>query len=524
MNYIGIYTRKSIYSDKSDSVQTQLELCKDYVSRMYPDHNYKLIVYSADEGYTGANTDRPGYKKMMEDIEKNRVNLIICYKIDRISRDVKDFSNTFSIMQQHGVSFVSVKEQIDTTTPLGRAMMYICSVFAQMERETIAERVRDSSLALAKTGKWAGGKPPLGYKRERASLDGKEHTILVPNPEEIPFLQMIYDTFLEGYSLNRLEKKFRNDGVQTLKNNYFSASQIYSILSNPHVVENTAEIWDYFNLKGCIMAESRDFFDGKHGVVVYGRTNGGKKKPHYSNPPEKWLVCSGQHKPIVDAKKWLAVQSRFGLNIIDRTRKNNVGLLKGVLKCKCGWSMRTQHKVDKTYNKVYDNYFCQNRNTKGVAYCNMKFTSIDLLDNKVIDTLRTIVLDKSKLKQIAESIPVFDTTKKKNITHAIRSANAKISNLASALSENQDSAASKYIIAEMEKLDKKILALEAELRELNIVEIDTSKASMSLETTYNKICVFMDKFESLDYFAKNSFLNELLTECIWDGETLHIRI
>lgn len=209
---IGIYARKSIYSDKSDSVKNQINLCKEYIQNNYKMIE-KIIVYDEDEGFSGANTHRPGFERLMKDVHRKTIDLLVCYKIDRISRNVLDFSTTFNTLQEHGVQFVSVKEQIDTSTPLGRAMMYICSVFSQMERETTAERVKDNMIELAKSGKWAGGKPPVGYKRERILLNGKYHTILSENQEELHFLNMVFDTFLEGYSLSGLDTFFRRNGI-----------------------------------------------------------------------------------------------------------------------------------------------------------------------------------------------------------------------------------------------------------------------------------------------------------------------
>ena len=119
---IGIYGRKSIYSDKSDSTDVQYNLGVEYCKSHYSD--YEVYRYE-DEGYTGANTDRPDYNRLISDVKDGMLNVVVCYKIDRISRDVLDFSNFFSLLSEYGVEFVSIKEQIDTSTPIGLAMMYI---------------------------------------------------------------------------------------------------------------------------------------------------------------------------------------------------------------------------------------------------------------------------------------------------------------------------------------------------------------------------------------------------------------
>lgn len=524
MNF-GIYARKSVFSDTSDSIRVQIDLCKDYINRQYAAEQKNIIIYNEDEGFTGANTNRPGYKKMISDIENKRIDAIICYKIDRISRDVKDFSNIFDFMQKHGVSFASVKEQIDTATPLGRAMMYICSVFAQMERETIAERIKDNSLALAKSGKWAGGRPPVGYKLERTIISGKEHSVLIPNQDEIPFLNFIFDSFLEGNTLSGLDTRFRNEGIKTLNGNYLSSTQIYSILTNPSVVQNTDAVWDYFDRKGCIMSAKREDFDGRHGVIVYGRTAGGTVRKHVVNKPDKWLIAVGLHEPIVDASRWLLAQERFGLNKIDKTRKHEIGVLKGIVKCKCGYTMRVQHKVDSKSKKIYDNYFCQNRSRRGIEYCDMKMVNVDTLDNAICDIIQNISVNKDAMGEyIPKKNNIVPVKSKSKILKEITVLESKIAKLTGNLSYNSSSTAAKYLIAEIEKLDSQIAQCQSELRDASIVEADKESVEKNRDIIFSSVCLLAEQFDGLSFSEKNKALKVLLKKCVWNGTKLQIEL
>ena len=455
------------------------------------------------------------------------LNVVICYKIDRISRDVLDFSNFFSLLSEYGVEFVSIKEQIDTSTPLGRAMMYICSVFAQMERETIAERVTDNMIELAKSGKWTGGRAPTGFLLKRVHIGDKTHTVLSENTEEIPFLNMIADTFLLGkYSLSGLETKFRKSGVKTLKGNYLSSSQLYNILKNPHYAPADKATLDYFKNLGCIIGCDESKFTGEYGIIAYGRTTGGKKKKHSLNPPEKWVISVGLHQPLMTSEKWLAIQERFGNNIFDKTRKHKIGILKGVLRCSCGYIMRVQHKIDKTYNKVYDNYFCQNRNKRGLEYCNRSFTPVAELDNAVIEFLKNIALDKSLIENyVYDDKVVYSSIRsasdvQKNIDELER----KISNLTVALSSNTNSSAVKYIINEMEKLDKQIIGLRYELMEIEKNDRKLTKTHKDIEDKHKMVCYIVNNLETIDYNEQNELIKELLKECIWDGVSLKLKL
>mgnify|MGYP000293821951 FL=1 len=104
---------------------------------------------------------------MLRDIKLNKPEYVVCYRLDRISRNVSDFSSLIEDLNSYNISFICIKEEFDTSKPMGKAMMYIASVFAQLERETIAERVRDNMLMLARTGRWLGGTTPTGFTSEK---------------------------------------------------------------------------------------------------------------------------------------------------------------------------------------------------------------------------------------------------------------------------------------------------------------------------------------------------------------------
>jgi len=517
--HIGIYSRKSIYSDKSDSIESQVKICKEYANN----YNIETITVYEDEGYTGANTERPGFLKLMEDVTNKTINVLICYKIDRISRNVLDFSNTFNTLQENHIEFVSVKEQIDTSTPLGRAMMYICSVFAQMERETTAERVKDNMIELAKSGKWSGGQAPLGYKLSRVVINEKNHTILSVNEDDIPLLNRIFDTFLSGYTLSGLETHFRKTAVTSTYGNYLSSTQLHQILKNPHYVAAEPAIYDYFASKGCIMATERDKFDGEHGIIVYGRTSGGRKKKHITNSKDKWIVSVGQHKPLMCADKWVSVQERFGRNLIDKTRKHEIGLLKGIVKCKCGYTMRVKHKIDKIYHKVYDDYYCQNRNRRGSEYCDMSMTKVREIDGALISLLYKIKADKSILHEyIKDDYSTISSRNEKDIKSDIAVAEKRIKKLTDALQENNASSAVKYIIKEIENIDMLITSLNYELREVTIIENRHKIQFQNINEIYDEICDYLNNFETIDYGARVRFLQKIIKSCIWDGHKLFV--
>ena len=162
---IAIYSRKSKFTGKGESIGNQVELCKEYVRNLFGDSYGDRCVVFEDEGFSGGNLLRPDFMRMMDEVRKRKFKAIVVYRLDRISRNISDFTSLIDELTKLNVSFVSIREQFDTSTPMGRAMMFIISVFSQLERETIAERIRDNMYELAKTGRWLGGNTPIMFFR-----------------------------------------------------------------------------------------------------------------------------------------------------------------------------------------------------------------------------------------------------------------------------------------------------------------------------------------------------------------------
>lgn len=518
---IAIYTRKSIYSDKSDSTEAQFKIALNYCEMHFK--NYTLYRYE-DEGFTGANTKRPEFQRLVEDINAGFISVVMCYKIDRISRNVKDFSEFFDLLEKKNIIFVSTKENIDTGTPAGRAMMYMTSVFAQMERETIAERIRDNSLELAKSGKWAGGKAPTGYKIEKIIINGKKHSMLVIDPDAAEWIKNLFDTFLAGkYTLSGLETYFRQNNIKTPAGSYFSSTQIHTLLSNPTYVAADQDVLNFFKSKGSIIGCSEASFTGATAVNPYNRTSCKKPNPHTKNSIDKWIISVGLHEPIISSEQWLAVQARFNGNLAYRKRKYNVGILRGVLKCSCGRSMVTKHKFDKQINKDYFYYSCPKKDRQGTVYCNQPNIPIDDIDTQVINILKDIKVNKNSISRYMVdsnfSAPTFNA-KKKHLEKTIKDNEVKLNNLVSSLSGSIDSTASKYIIQEIERIDKILSSTHSELSQVNLENIKHTQKEYSKTEKRSMIIEFLDSIDDMTYEEINEFLKSIILECRIEGDKL----
>lgn len=424
---IAIYSRKSRYSDKGDSVGNQIELAKEYIALHYPSDIYdvEIVVYE-DEGFSGGSFNRPKFKEFLEEERKRPFNVLICYRLDRISRNIADFSGLINELTKLETSFISIKEQFDTTTPMGRAMMYIASVFAQLEREVITERVRDNLLELSKTGIWLGGDAPLGFSTEKIKrvsvCEQDENTIakrnktstrLVINENEIDVLKLIFKKYLELKSLTQLETYLMNANIKTRKGKYYSVFSLKWILTNPVYVKNTKDIVDYYESKGVnVYAEEDDRkeFNGKYGFLTFNKTINGKDADM-----KDWIVAVGLHPGIISSDDWIAVQILLEKNSCKRYRAaghpQKQTIVTGLLKCKaCGSFMRPRNidkrRLDGTVNYRYG---CNLKEKSRGMKCKGKNVPGEALDKKILEILKETFLPNSliynELKNMSQMKP-----------------------------------------------------------------------------------------------------------------------
>ena len=249
----AIYSRKSKFTGKGESINNQIEMCRQYIQFTYPETKEDDILVYEDEGFSGGNMNRPQFKIMMADIKAKKIRAVVCYRLDRISRNVADFANMYETLDDMHVMFLSVSDKYDTSTSMGRAMMNMATVFAQLERETIAERIRDNMHELAKTGRWLGGNPPTGYHSTEIvgsiTVDGKKrkaYKLDVIN-DESELVKQIFSRFLELNSLTKTETYLLQNHIMTKNGKEFNRFTIKGILQNPVYMCADENAWKYFD-------------------------------------------------------------------------------------------------------------------------------------------------------------------------------------------------------------------------------------------------------------------------------------
>lgn len=513
---VGIYARKSVYRDNSDSVQLQVSLGKEYAGIVFKDKELEFRIYDSDEGFSGKNTNRPDFQRMMSDVKAGLLNAIVVYKLDRISRNVQQFSAMYEVLHEHHVAFISVKESFDTSTPMGRTVMYILAAFAQLERENTSERVTDGMLALGAAGKWTGGTCPTGMKSERVKCGDKYHSYLQIDPDAIWRPKLLFELLLDGNPITKIERYCRAHGIKSQSGKFLSTSQIYNIITNPVYCQNSIEAYYYFHDLGCKLPDAA-LFDGKHGLIGYGKTRtstNAQKKQDYSN----WTISIGIHDYVVPADKWIAAQKRLGINKEIRTAKYNIGLLKGVIRCSCGAPMDVR-----TYTKnniQFSYYFCRVMARRGKEYCDSGYIPVQKLDTVFLQKLKQIQLDSSRasILQQEDVIIQSSTIIKKNL-HALESS---IMNLTNALTQAMGSNAAEYIIKQIEELDNQKQMAQAALRDAEIKEAQHSQNQNTAERLYQSICYLLNHFDEIDYSGKNELIRKIVKECVFDGESLKL--
>lgn len=183
--HCAIYTRKSTeegLEQEFNSLQSQREACEAYIKSQKHENWQLLPTHYDDGGYSGGTLNRPALQQLLADIKAGLIDIIVVYKIDRLTRSLMDFSKIVEVLDKHNASFVSITQHFNTTTSMGRLTLNILLSFAQFEREVTGERIRDKIAASKKKGMWLGGKPPLGYyRKDKKIYPDKEKAELVNN-------------------------------------------------------------------------------------------------------------------------------------------------------------------------------------------------------------------------------------------------------------------------------------------------------------------------------------------------------
>lgn len=358
----AIYTRKSCEDGlelEYNSLDAQYDSAEAYI-RSQASNGWRVIPKRYDDGgFSGGNVNRPALKALMRDIENGEVDVVVVYKIDRLSRSLGDFTDLSKIFERHNVSFVSVTQQIDTSNAAGRMMLNILMSFAQFEREMTSDRIRDKIYATRKKGLWSGGMIPFGYK----TVDKR----LVPDPVTAPVVRHVFARYAESASAklvaSELQKKFgpRTFGSKKGGDPTWRMMHVYRILRNPVY----------------------------KGELLHRATG---------------EIFHGLHEPLVDAALWedcrRILDESAGLQ--PSAHRETVAILKGLVRCgHCGGAMAPVFTV-KRKGLRYSYYRCVSSTKVADSECPLRGVSGELLERQVVAQLGTIFKTPEFLRLAAE--------------------------------------------------------------------------------------------------------------------------
>ena len=380
--YCAAYCRKSV-EERSDEIFGSIENQHESILSFIASHKHEGWVALSerydDNGFTGSNINRPSLQKLINDIKEGKVNMVVVYKLDRLSRSLMDFVQILKFFEEHGVAFASITQPIDTSTSTGKLMLHILSSFAEFERQLISERTKDKMSAARKRGQWTGGWAALGY-----DLD-KENKKLIINKTEARLIKEIFDLYLKGNSLLKVaqilnDKGYRSKSItlksgKTFGGKKFGITHIQSMIKNPLYIGKAR-------------------YEGQ--------------------------IYEGEQEGIIDEETFKKAQETLKHNRIERKATKNTdctGLLSHLLHCKaCGTFMIHTYTTKNKGTLRYRYYLCSNAQKRGYVSCPTKSINAQAAENIAVDCLKKIFADNhkksdNKNKQEIEALlsPIWDT-------------------------------------------------------------------------------------------------------------------
>ena len=349
----AVYTRKSTdegLDQEYSSIDAQRDAGHAYIASQRAEGWIPVADDYDDPAFSGGNMERPALRRLMADIEAGKIDVVVIYKIDRLTRSLADFSKMVEVFERFGVSFVSVTQQFNTTTSMGRLMLNILLSFAQFEREVTGERIRDKIAASKRKGMWMGGVPPLGYDVENRRL--------VPNEKEARLIRHIFQRFVELGSGTLLVKELKLDGV-------------------------TSKAWTTQDGK---TRDGKPIDKGLIYKLLNNRTYLGELRHK-----EQWYQA--EHPPIIDRALWDQVHAILATNGRVRgnaTRATVPYLLKGIVFGNDGRALSPFHTTKKN-GRRYRYYIPQRENKEHAGASGLSRLPAAELESAVLDQLRSIL-------------------------------------------------------------------------------------------------------------------------------------
>lgn len=474
----AIYARQSLEKKDSLSMETQIDFCKKVLS-----DNETVEVFT-DQGYSGKNIERPAFQQMMRQVENGDINKVIVYKLDRISRSVLDFANLMETFRQHHVTFQSTQEQFDTATPMGNAMLNVTMVFAQLERETIQQRVTDNYYARGKKGFFLGGVTPFGYEKISTIVNGKKTKTLQPHPAEAEIITELFHLYgNQNQSLGEIARTLNRRNIPGIRKTSWDSVRVSMRLRNPVYVAANADVYHYYARKGCVMDNDVSDYTGDYACYLWGKRRANDRK--YNNLQDHHIsLCL--HKGFIDADLFLQCQYKLDHNTqVSNSGRGKYTWLSGLIKCSfCGRAMTAKHYKHGSTEKFY--LSCSGVSA-GICDCLPRSHDLKRVEQSVKERLFQLIRDHKNLADSEPNRPDLLSQYSNLQKIQLAKIDAQIENLVKEVACGNP-VVTKYLLPELERLEAEKTAIQ-----------NASDLSLQFPGVPHRIMHFCDLLELWDF-------------------------
>lgn len=480
----AIYTRKSVaegLEQEFNSLDAQRESAEAYIASQKQEGWSCLDQHYDDGGFSGGNLERPAMRQLLADVEAGKIDVVVVYKVDRLSRSLLDFARIMEVLDKHGVSFVSVTQQFNTTSSMGRLTLNILLSFAQFEREIISERTRDKMGAARKKGKWVGGRPFLGYDI------APEGRALVVNETEAERVRGIFGLYLDHQSIKNTAEELNNRGW-TLK--------------------------QWTTQKGKLHGGGRFTKSSLHGLLTNVAYIG---KVNYQGH-----VADAEFPAIVSKEVFEAAQKCLMENSRTsgaRVRNRYSALLRGILRCgHCDRSM--VHSYTKKKNRIYRYYVCNHAMKEGWDKCPAPSLPADEIEKFVLEEIARIGSDE---KLQAETLKQHEAIQREELANLKRSRKAMEKQLLT-LQDQLCKAVASGETDRLAELRQQEDATTAALTENTAKQQLASEPALSAEEFRVTLQQFTGAWDAMTQSERMRLLSLLIEKVSYEGKTGEVAI
>lgn len=487
----AIYTRKSHeegLEQEFNSLDAQREACEAYVTSQKHDGWVALPTEYDDGGFTGGNMERPALKQLLADIEAGQVDIVLVYKVDRLSRSLMDFAQLVVLFEKRNVAFVSVTQRFDTTSSMGRLTLNILLSFAQFERELCSERIRDKIASAKRKGKYVGGTPFLGYDVDREKMR------LVVNPTEVDVVRRIFERFCKLSSCMLVARELNDQGYRM---------KSWTAKDGSH---HGGSVWNKTRVHRTLT--NRRYI----GEVTFQGQN-----------------YPGEHEAIIDRRTWDRVQAILSENRnyrASQTRRTTAAPLKGILRCGCCNAAMGPHYAIRR-GKRYHYYVCRAAGKNGYDTCQVRSVPAGQIEGAVLAYLKKVFADPEMTARTFRAVSQ-QTTEEYQARQRERTAKQdRLSELRQAIGKLVRAGGDKAggaLSDELRTLNDEYAAAEKRLRELDAA-IDEQRAIPTERDVAAALRVIDPLWEELFPAEKERIMHLLVESAIVrpDGLTLRLR-